>query len=93
MWPEGSTRDAEPMPPFQPRHSIPVPAPTEPVAGRTPDPIDSRAASLAARTSSNSTCIAPAKLNHESSHSPTTGITTSSATPGASARAIRQAAS
>ena len=81
------------MPPFHPRQSIPVPAPTAPVCGRTPEPIDARAASRADTTSSNSTCIAPAKLSHESSHSPTTGITTSSATAGDSASAIRQAAS
>ena len=93
MCPEGSTLDAEPIPPFHPRQSIPVPAPTAPVAGRTPDPADSRAASRADTTSSNSTCIAPAQLNHESSHSPTTGMTTSSATSGTSASAIRQAAS
>ena len=47
--PEGSTREAVPTPPFQPRHSIPVPAPTAPVCGRTPDPTDSRAASARRR--------------------------------------------
>ncbi len=70
-----------------------MPAPTAPSAGGVDRPRDSSASACAANTSAVSTCIARQSLRKESSHSPTTGITTSPATSGCCARAIWQAAS
>ena len=61
------------MPPFQSKQTIPAPAPTAPWATAAD------AASASARcTSSASTCTTRASFSQLSSHSPTTGITTSS---------------
>ena len=65
------------MPPFQPKQTMPVPAPTAPSATAPP-----AAPAIARPASAASTCTGAAVLSHESSHSPTTGITTSSATTG-----------
>ncbi len=81
------------MPPLKPRQDIPVPAPTEPSAGGRGVPREASAASYADRTSARSTCIRRQSLRNESSHSATTGIMTSSATPGSPSSAISQAAS
>ena len=48
--PSGRTRDDVPMPPFQPRQTIPVPAPTAPYAGGAGEPAEARAAAQAAAT-------------------------------------------
>src|SRR4029079_15430479 len=68
-----------PMPPFQPRHVIPEPAPIAP-AGNDP----STASAMATATCVGAIVVSAGLLNHESSHSPTTGATTSSTTPGTS---------
>lgn len=91
--PSAVTRDDVPMPPLKPRQDMPVPAPTAPSSGASPDPREASAASRAARTSSAVTCIRRQSLRCESSHSPTTGITTSSATSACSSSSISQAAS
>ena len=72
---------------------MPVPAPTDPVSGGAVLPREASAAACAARTSSAVTCIRRQSLRNESSHSPTTGMTTSSATPGCCSSAISHAAS
>ena len=41
--PDGTTRDAVPMPPLKPRQLIPVPAPTAPSAGAWLPPAEARA--------------------------------------------------
>ena len=76
--PDGSSRDAVPMPPLWPRQVIPVPAPTEPSSGGVRLPADARAAARAARTSSLVTWVRRLSLRCESSHSATSGRTTSS---------------
>ncbi len=93
VWPAAVTRDEVPMPPLKPRQDIPVPAPTAPSAGGSPAPRDASAAAWAARTSSPLTCIRRQSLRWESSHSPTTGITTSWATRPSRSISISQAAS
>ena len=71
VWSPASRLD-EPIPPFQPKQLIPAPAPTEPCS-------KSAFASLTARaTSAGWTCGKRASESQLSSHSPTTGITTSS---------------
>src|SRR4029079_11873416 len=93
VYPSPVTRDAVPMPPLKPRQDIPVPAPTAPSGGREVAAHDRAAASYDERTSAAPTCIRRQSLRKESSHSPTTGITTSSATPRCCSSAISQAAS
>ena len=77
-----------PIPPFQPKQTIPVPAPTAPSATGP-----AAAAATARPASAASTCTGAAVLSHESSHSPTTGITTSSATTRVAAIATETAPS
>ena len=93
MWPSAVTRDDVPMPPLKPRQDMPVPEPTAPSSGGVLEPREASAAAWAARTSSAVTCIRRQSLRNESSHSPTTGITTSSATPPSRSSSIWQAAS
>ncbi len=92
-WPDGVSREAEPMPPLKPRQLIPVPDPTAPSAGAGP-PMPALAASSAARTSAALTCIRRASDRKLSSHSATTGMMTSSAPiAGSSSISSSQAAS
>ena len=63
-----------PIPPFQPKQTIPVPAPTAPCS--TGDPIAAVAAASARPASAASTCTTRASLSQLSSHSATTGIAT-----------------
>ena len=63
------------------RHARCRPRP-RPRPAASPPPREASAAACAARTSSAVTCIRRQSLRKESSHSPTTGITTSSATSG-----------
>ena len=81
VWPGGMTRDDVPMPPLKPRQDMPVPAATAPSSGGGADAArrEGRAHAPRARRSVD-TCIRRQSLRKESSHSPTTGITTSSAT-------------
>ncbi len=96
VWPDGTRRDAVPMPPLKPRQLIPVPAPTAPSAGgwgwrAAPA---ARAASLAVRTSAALTCIRRESDRKLSSHSATIGmITSSTPMPGSSSASSSQAAS
>ncbi len=76
--PDPTTRLALPMPPFQPKQTIPVPAPTAPCS-------TAPAASSARATCAASTSKSRGSLSQLSSHSPTTGITTSSTPTRASA--------
>ena len=69
--PPPTCREAVPMPPFHPKQIIPAPAPTAP-SSTGPDP----APRTAVRTSSAEICVRRASLSHESSHSPTMGMTT-----------------
>ena len=79
----GTTRLALPIPAFQSKQTIPVPAPTAPSATAPPD-----AAASARPASAASTWTGAAVLSQLSSHSPTTGMTTSSSpTAGSSATA------
>ena len=91
--PDGTIRDAVPMPPLKPMHDIPVPLPTEPSGGGMTWPTESRACAQAARTSAAVTCIRRASDRNESSHSPTTGIATSSPIAGSVSCRISHAAS
>ena len=68
----GTTRLAVPIPPFQSKHVIPVPAPTAPSATAPP-----RAAASARPASAASTCTTALSDSQLSSHSATSGITTS----------------
>ena len=68
------TRLELPMPPFQPKQTIPVPAPTAPWVTAS----DAAASARARCTSPGSTCGARGSFSQLSSHSPTTGITTAS---------------
>ena len=81
--PSGVTRDDVPMPPLKPRHDMPVPAPTAPSSGGAGAAARERPPRRvpAPHVSAVSTCITRQSLRNESSHSPTTGMTTSSATP------------
>ena len=69
----GTTRLAVPIPPFQSKHIMPVPAPTAPSATAPP-----RAAASARPASAASTWTIALSESQLSSHSATTGITTSS---------------
>ena len=62
------------MPPFHPKQTMPVPAPTAPVATVS----EASASSSARATSEASTWTVRASFSQVSSHSPTTGMTTSS---------------
>ena len=86
MWPP-VTRLELPMPPFQPKQTIPVPAPTAPWATAS----DAVASAMARCTSPGSTCAVRGSFSQLSSHSPTTGITTAS-TPIRGSTAIAAAA-
>ena len=66
------------MPPFQPKQTMPG-AGADRALGHRPA---GRARRPPGPASAASTCTGAAVLSHESSHSPTTGITTSSATSG-----------
>ncbi len=71
MWLPARLLD-EPIPPFQSKQLIPAPAPTAPCS-------KSAVASATARaTSPGCTCATRASDSQLSSHSPTTGMTTSS---------------
>ena len=78
VWPDRTRREAVPIPDFQPRLDMPVPAPTAPSAGGTAESTESAACRHAAATSPVSTCIRRTSLRNASSHSATTGITVSS---------------
>ena len=69
----GTIRLAVPMPPFQPKQIMPVPAPTAP-SGTGP----ALACASARAASAASTCTVALSDSQLSSHSATTGITTSS---------------
>ena len=72
----GSLREAVPIPPLKSQVTIPVPPPTFPSATAPPE-----AFSIASNTCFALMCWPPASFSQESSHSPTTGITTSCSTP------------
>ena len=74
MWPPSVTRLELPIPPFQPKQTMPVPAPTAPWATAG----EPTASASARCTSSVSTCTTRASFSQLSSHSPTTGMTTAS---------------
>ncbi len=77
------------MPPFQPKQIMPVPAPIAPSATAPP-----RACATARPASAASTCTTALSDSQLSSHSPTTGITTSSSpTAGSAATAAATAPS
>ena len=86
VWPP-ARRLALPMPPFQSKHIMPVPAPTAPSATT---PAEASASASARPTSAASTCTVRASLSQLSSHSPTTGMTTAS-TPIAGSAAMAAA--
>ena len=93
--PSGVSRDDGPDPALEAQAGHPG-ARADRTLGRRrrSSPRDASAASWAARTSSAVTCIRRQSLRKESSHSPTTGMTTSSATVGVGlASASSQAAS
>ena len=69
--PDPTTRLALPIPPLNPKQIIPVPAPTAPCC-------TAPAAASASRAWRGSTSKSRGSLSQLSSHSPTTGITTSS---------------
>ena len=85
----GGTRLAVPIPPFQSKHTIPVPG-AHGALGERPRPA---ACQRARPASAASTCTTRASFSQLSSHSPTTGITTSSTpTRGSAATAARHRA-
>ena len=85
-WPPSVIRLELPIPPFQSKQTIPVPAPTAP----STTPAATSASASARLASSASTCTTRASFSQLSSHSPTTGITTSS-TPTRGSAAIAAA--